>query len=292
MSKDILFSRKCGKWILTGEHILVRGGRALSFPLKELCLDIQYKPKAPLSFLFDREFSDSKKNKSFEEVVKQAFFDVGKKPSGSFYLSSKIPLGYGLGSSAAFCLALSDIFFQLGYIQDVVDFAWELEHVFHGKSSGLDIQTVYHQQPLIFRSSKNFEFFESKWHPHIYLYNTGISSLTKQCVEKVSHLFDQFPEKSANTYKKMETSVGQSIIALSNPSEDLKLLTQAINGACDCFDEWGLLEPLRSSIAKLKDLGALAVKPTGAGAGGYLIGLWKNPLPSSQPDKCFLPISI
>lgn len=292
ISKDIFFSRHCGKWILTGEHILVRGGHALSFPLKELCLDMQYKPNAPLSFLFDGEFSDAKKNKFFESAVKQAFSHIGKEPAGAFYLSSKIPLGYGLGSSAAFCLSLSDLFFQLGYIKDVVEFAWNLEHAFHGKSSGSDIQTIYHKKPLIFKSSKNFEFFEPKWHPHIYLYNTGISSSTKKCVEKVSNLFDQSQEKSNTIYKQMEKSVDQSIEALSNPSKGLRLLIQAMTEACDCFEEWGLLEPLHPSIEKLKSLGALAVKPTGAGAGGYLVGLWKNSLPSSQLDKNFLPISL
>ena len=292
MSKDILFSRNCGKWILTGEHILVRGGQALTFPLKELCLDIQYKPNPSLSFLFDGEFSDSKKNKYFEEAVKQAFSYVGREPAGSFYFFSRIPLGYGLGSSAAFCLSLSDIFFQLGYIQDVVDFAWKLEHAFHGKSSGSDIQTIYHQKPLIFKSSKNFEFFQPQWRPYIYLYNTGISSSTRQCVEKVSDWFDKSPEKSKSLYKQMENSVNQSIEALGNPSEGLNLLTQAMTEACDCFDEWGLLEPLLPSIKKLKDLGALAVKPTGAGAGGYLISLWKNSLDSSLLDENFLPASL
>jgi len=268
MSKDIFSSRNYGKWILTGEHILARGGHALSFPLKDLYLDIQYKSNSSLSFLFDGEFSDSEKNKYFEEVVRHAFSLVGKNPIGSFYLSSTIPLGYGLGSSAAFCLSLSDIFFQLGYVKDIVDFAWKLEHAFHGKSSGVDIQTVYHKKPLIFRSPEHFEVFHPQWNPCIYLYNTGLSSSTKKCVEKVSSLFDQFPEQAVSVYKQMEQSVDQSIEALKDPSKGLELLAQAITDSCNCFEQWGLLEPLRPSMKKLKDLGALAVKPTGAGAGG------------------------
>ena len=291
-NKNVFSSRYCGKWILAGEHILVRGGPALSFPLKEFSLDIQYRPHQPLSFRFEGEFSNSEKNKYFTEAVQQAFSFIGKKITGSFYLSSKIPLGYGLGSSAAFCLSLSDIFFQLGYVQDVVGFAWKLENFFHGKSSGSDIQVVYHKKPLIFKSSKSFEFFQPQWHPYIYLYNTGLSSSTKKCVKKVSDLFDRFPEKSERIYKQMEQSVDQSAEALSNSSEGLELLVQAITKACDCFEEWGLLEPLRPSIQKLKSLGALAVKPTGAGAGGYLIGLWKNSLPASMLNKNFIPISF
>ena len=291
-NKDILLSRNCGKWILAGEHILVRGGPALSFPLKELSLDIQYKPHQLLSFRFEGEFSDLKKSKYFEEAVKEAFSYVGKKPSGHFYLSSKIPLGYGLGSSAAFCLSLSDIFFQLGYVRDAVDFAWKLENFFHGKSSGLDIQTIYHKKSLLFKSFKHFEFFQPQLQPCMYLYNTCLSSSTKKCVKKVSDLFDHFPEKYTRIYKQMEQSVDQSAEALSNSSKGLELLVQAITKACDCFEEWGLLEPLRPSIKKLKSLGALAVKPTGAGAGGYLIGLWKNALPASILDKNFIPISF
>ena len=257
-------------------------------------MDIQYKTSSSLSFRFEGEFSNFEKNKYFEEAVKKAFSFVEKKPTGIFYLSSKIPLGYGLGSSAAFCLSLSDIFSQLSYVQDVVDFAWKLENFFHGKSSGSDIQAVYHKKPLIFKSSQSFEFFKPQWHPHIYLYNTGISSSTRKCVEKVSDMFDQFPEKSESIYKQMEQSVNQSIEALKSSSEEegLELLVQAIARACDCFEGWGLLEPLRPSIERLESLGALAVKPTGAGAGGCLLGLWKNPLPASTLKKDFFSISF
>ena len=160
---------------------------------------------------------------------------------------------------------------------------------FHGNSSGSDVQVVYQKQPLIFKSVHNFEVFQPSWSPHIYLYNTGISSSTKRCVKKVSDML-RFPEKSERLYKQMEQSVSQSIEALKNPSEEL--LVQAILQACDCFDQWGLLEPLRPSIKKLKSLGALAVKPTGAGAGGCLMGLWKNPLDDSVLDKHFIPVSF
>lgn len=291
--KDNVSSRQCGKWILAGEHILVRGGPALSFPLKDLYLEIQHKPHHPLSFHFEGEFSDLEKNKHFELAIQKAFSFLGKEPMGKFYLSSKIPLGYGLGSSAAFCLSLSDIFFQLGYIQDIVGFAWNLEDFFHGKSSGSDIQAIYHKKPLIFKSSKNFEFFEPKWNPNIYLYNTGISSSTKQCVKKVSDMFECFPEKSELIYKQMENSVNQSVKALRCSSgESFSLLAESITQACDCFDEWGLLEPLSPSIKNLKSLGALAVKPTGAGDGGCLIGLWTNPLNPSLLNKNFSAVSF
>ena len=93
MSKDIFSSRSCGKWILTGEHILVRGGHAVSFPLKELCLDIQYKPNQPLSFLFEGEFSDSEKNKYFENAVKKAFENVRKKANREFLFIFKDSFG-------------------------------------------------------------------------------------------------------------------------------------------------------------------------------------------------------
>ncbi len=264
----------------------------MSFPLKELCLEIQYKMSSSLSFYFEGEFSSSEKNKYFESAVNKAFKRVGRKPTGIFYLSSKIPLGCGLGSSAAFCLSLSDIFFQLGYIQDVVGFAWKLENFFHGKSSGSDIQAVYHKQPLIFKSVENFEFLRPSWSPNIYLYNTGVSSSTKKCVEKVSDMFERLPEKAGFVYKQMEQSVHQSITALKDPDGGLDLLVQAVKGACDCFESWGLLESLRPSIEKLKNLGALAVKPTGAGNGGVLIGLWEKPLPSSCLNKNFFPISF
>lgn len=63
------------------------------------------------------------------------------------YIESEIPIGAGMGSSAAYSLALSAAFFKiLGHIlnydkftrEDVLSGAFLLEVEFHGRTSGCD----------------------------------------------------------------------------------------------------------------------------------------------------------
>jgi mevalonate kinase len=71
----------------------------------------------------------------------------------------------------------------------------------------------------------------------------------------------------------METSVQMCEKAFQE--KNLELLAQAIHLACEVYEEWGLIDPLSQSlIKKLQDFGAIAVKPTGSGLGGFLLALW------------------
>ncbi|TAL65081.1 MAG: mevalonate kinase, partial [Legionella sp.] len=63
-------------------------------------------------------------------------------------------------------------------------------------------------------------------------------------------------------------------------NEALAQLAQAMNKAADCFFQWGLVsESLQQHMQQLLKSGALAVKPTGSGGGGYVVSLWEGPLP-------------
>ena len=56
--------------------------------------------------------------------------------------------------------------------------------------------------------------------------------------------------------------------------------------AHQCFESWGLITPDMSSIIQnLYQRGALAVKPTGSGGGGYLLSLWETPEKPLEQDE-------
>jgi mevalonate kinase len=73
--------------------------------------------------------------------------------------------------------------------------------------------------------------------------------------------------------------------ALAEDAPDsLFRLAEAINTAADCFFQWGLIsESLQHHMQTLFDAGALAVKPTGSGGGGFVVSLWENPPPTHLP---------
>jgi mevalonate kinase len=74
----------------------------------------------------------------------------------------------------------------------------------------------------------------------------------------------------------MRDSVLLAVGALNNSSiAALSQLQQSINMARDCFAQWALIDSsAQAEMDRLLSQGALAVKPTGSGGGGYLLSLW------------------
>ena len=85
----------------------------------------------------------------------------------------------------------------------------------------------------------------------------------------------------------MAQAVKMAQLALEKKdSNSLRLLTEAIKKGADCFQKWGLVsETLSQHMQVLYAHGALAVKPTGSGNGGFVVSLWET-----SPTR--LPIEI
>src|ERR1700722_4793380 len=102
--------RTFGKWILVGEHTVLRGGSALAFPLLSRGLRIEYLPsKTPLHV----EFSGVHGNELqllfwgvLEKALDMASQHVGNL-GGEMKVSSDLPIGAGLGASAALCAGVA-----------------------------------------------------------------------------------------------------------------------------------------------------------------------------------------
>ncbi len=59
--------------------------------------------------------------------------------------------------------------------------------------------------------------------------------------------------------------------------QGLPLLVNAMQKAMNCFEQWGLMKgSLQIHGQQLLDAGAMAIKPTGAGGGGYVLSLWRE----------------
>jgi mevalonate kinase len=70
---------------------------------------------------------------------------------------------------------------------------------------------------------------------------------------------------------------GLRTYALGRKRVGLDAVAQAMTQGMVCFEEWGLVpDPIRAQADRLLQEGALAVKLTGAGGGGYLVALWND----------------
>ncbi len=257
----ILTVKTPAKLILCGEHAVVYGYPALAIAVN-LYTHTTVKWSSPLHFSFNLPGLDFRQkitlealkrlklnlNKQYEkfdsgdisirEVLKHPFeltlysaVSVLEKikhtlPMGvSIHTESEIPMGCGMGSSAANVVsvihALSE-FLNIDFeLDDYIRLGIKSENLQHGYSSGLDVHMVYHGGCIYYRPGQ-FETREIPQFP-MQLINTGKpESSTGECVSHTAAHFkdDSLGPKFAKITNEMSAALNE------NNSEKIKELVR------------------------------------------------------------------
>lgn len=282
------------KWILAGEHSVLRGGSALVFP--------SYKHSMKFSWVetnseLEVEFSGvhgGDLRLAFWGVLEAALNQVNRKRTdlmGKLLIDNSLPLGAGLGGSAAICVGVARFWKTLGWIDEgqIFEFSRGLENLFHGESSGVDIAASIHGKGVRFSREKGIEApVELGWQPIWYISYCGAKGVTAECVQKVKSHFSTSEDFALKIDRRMNEAVemAQRALEMTNEQDGFPLLVDAIDNACQCFTQWKLIGPeLGRHLQELSSQGAVSVKPTGSGGGGFVLSLWKTPPPEDLKEK-------
>ena len=276
--------RTHGKWLLGGEHSVLRGGQALAFPTRHHYLDFEYEASGKLLNL-KISHSGTDLEMAFWSVLEKSLQTLNLSRSqiyGNLNLSGNIPVGAGMGASATLCVSLAKWFKELGHLpgENQYEFAKSLENLFHGESSGVDVAVALRNQGIEFQKPDLIRAFKPCWTPLFYLSYCGKKGVTADCVQQVQEFIQKEPAVGKKIDEDMQRSVDIAKKALISGKAQVSKLVTALHLAESCFERWSLIgEKLREHISFLKQKGALATKPTGSGDGGFVLSLWDNPPP-------------
>jgi mevalonate kinase len=283
-----------GKWVLAGEHAVLRGATAVAFPHSEFRLMLRFDPQLE---------GASSRDGSLEihpEWARSVIMDLlqmvrdeqnsrGREfhfPSGRLTLESSVPSGAGLGSSAALCVAVARWLSATLGVPDasILEFATHLEHRFHGKSSGMDVAVCAVAKPISFVRGRGPTFLQLEHFPKFSFHDTGLRASTSECIRRVEQLREDDPVSAIRADELM--SRASRLILEGLPQFDgaasetqrqaaLKRVAEGMKSAHEAFLIWSLVPgKVQREIEDLYREGALAVKITGAGGGGFLVALW------------------
>jgi mevalonate kinase len=191
-------------------------------------------------------------------------------------VDSSIPVGAGLGSSAAVVAASAAAAGSLLNVtlskEDIFRITFEAEKIVHGNPSGVDPAVSTFGGAILFQMDTGFKPLDIKADIPLVIGDTGVERSTRVQVEKVRIAVERYPNIVENIMKAAREVVLRAIDAFKE--NDLETIGTLMNmnhallygiGVSDESLEW-----LTNAARKA---GALGAKLTGAGGGGCMIAL-------------------
>jgi len=286
-----------GKVILLGEHAVVygypalagplsRGVTARAFPSKGCALSIPPAVRGQRRQLLA---------KAFERAAKAT-----GRPLVRIEVDSDLPLSMGLGSSAALAVACSRVLLTAAgkgaSPEQVAKVAGEMEREFHGTPSGVDHTTSAQGHLIHFQRRGKSSVVRGVKCPRplkVLVALVGERGSTKLTVAALRARRDRWPARYLRLFDQIGSLAADGVRACERG--DLEALGDAMNVNHGLLSALQLSsEGLDAMVHRLRRLGALGAKLTGAGGdGGAVLGLFLEPEPavarlSREGVRCFV----
>jgi len=274
-----------GKIILFGEHFVVHGTKAILAAIdKRVTVTSTFTENKTIKVDSQLGTIEVPTSSSYEEVKSEfrPFVYLANKIINSeqnasgleITIDSDIPIGVGLGSSSACCVAatasISELFNELSS-EKILKMSIEAEKTIFPDTSGADCTVCTYGGMIEYPS---IEKIDNTFDLNLLIVNSMIPHNTKNSVEKVNK-FKENDEERFSQLCDLETKlIDEVITAMKNNDATTFGLKMSENQKY--LEEIQISnDTLRDMISSLKEI-SLGTKITGAGDGGCIIALVKD----------------
>jgi len=268
-----------GKVILFGEHFVVHGAAAIAAGIANAAI-VRLERSDKNSIITEAPVISELSLAAIGNVL--ASLDIREKYA--VYMEGDLPTYGGLGSSAAFCVALTRALAEDQHInlsdEQVNRHAYEGEKAFHGDPSGIDNLMATYGGVMEFKRGKTpaenrYERVVLKKPLNLVVSFTGKFGLTPKMVEAVRKFKEEDEDEFGqlmDEYSDLELEARKSL-----EKGKLDLVGELMNSNQNLLSELGVSDEANDRIIQLSlGAGALGAKLTGGGGGGCCIALGRD----------------
>ena len=273
------------KIILFGEHFVVHGTRAILAAIdKRVTVTSTFTENKIIKINSELGTIEVPISSSHEEVKSEfrPFIFLANKIINSdqnvngleITIDSDIPIGVGLGSSSACCVAaaasISELFKELSS-EEILNLSIEAEKTIFPDTSGADCTVCTYGGMIEYPS---IEKIDSAFDLNLLIANSMIPHNTKNSVEKVNKFKENNEERFSQLCDLETKLIDEVIVAMKN--NDATTFGSKMSDNQKYLEEIQVSnDTLRNMISSLNEI-SLGSKITGAGDGGCIIALVKD----------------
>jgi len=272
-----------GKVILFGEHFVVYGVKAILCSInKRVTVTAEKTSERKISInskIGKLELEPDKPISEINSPLKPFYYLANKsienKDSGiRIQIDSEIPLGAGLGSSSACCVAGAAAIFKLfGNIsrEEVLKLAIEAERTIFENTSGADCTVCTYGGIMEYDKNKGFKKIQYKPNFQLVIINSNIEHSTQSMVSKVK----EFENKNTEEFSRLsdlESKLVEDVLKLVKENK-IQEIGQKMNQNQKYLENIGISNKELTKMIRIGQESSFGAKITGSGGGGCIFVL-------------------
>ena len=282
-SPSIVAASATGKVILLGEHAVVYGKHALALPIpgavkaRVATSGAGSTIRVPQWGIATGVSADDPSGIGPAVLLIMREFGVEDR-AYAIELESALPRAMGLGSSAAFAVALTRAFageLGLELEDDAINaIAFKCEGLAHGTPSGIDNTLATFARPMLFRKGESLELetLELSESVPVVVACSHTPGLTREQVAAVRTRRQRNPAHYDAIFDEIDALAAEGAAALA--AADYERLGELMNIDQGLLNAIGVSTPeLESMLGIARAAGAAGAKLTGGGGGGSIVAL-------------------